>query len=65
MNKILVRLKNKKVLVSVFSGIVLILVSTGVIDLEMSEKADVVFNTLLSIIIALGIVADPESHIDK
>lgn len=65
MNKILVRLQNKKVLVSVVSGIVLILVSTGTIDLEMSQKVDVVFNTMLSIIIALGIVADPESHIKK
>jgi len=65
MEKILRRLQNKQVLVSVVSGILLVLVSTGAVDLEMSHKLDVTFNTLLSVIIALGIVSDPESHIEK
>jgi uncharacterized membrane protein len=65
MNKILTRLRNKKVFLAVASGILLILVQTGVISLEMSQSWDIVINTGLGILVALGIVSDPESHVDK
>lgn len=65
MKKLLVRLQNKKVLVSVISGILLILVNTGVISVDMSQSVDVTVNTVLSILVALGIVSDPESHVKE
>jgi uncharacterized membrane protein len=65
MKKILTRLRNKKIALSVASGILLILVQTGVIGLEMSQTWDVVINTGLGVLVALGIVSDPESHVDK
>lgn len=65
MKKLLVRLQNKKILVSVISGILLILVNTGVITVDMSQSVDVTVNTALSILVALGIVSDPESHVKE
>lgn len=63
MKKIMLRLQNKTILVSVISGLMIILLNAGVIDVEMSTKADVIINTALGILVALGIVKDPESHI--
>jgi len=63
MQKLLVRLRNKKVLLSVISGILLILVQLNVIDVAMSHSVDVVVNTVLSVLIAVGVISDPESHI--
>jgi uncharacterized membrane protein len=63
--RLLIRLQNKTVLTSLISGIMLILVNTGVIDVEMSQKVDTVVNTVLSILVAMGIVSDPESHLKK
>jgi uncharacterized membrane protein len=63
--RLLIRLQNKTVLTSLISGIMLILVNTGVIDVEMSQKVDTVVNTVLYILVAMGIVSDPESHLKK
>jgi uncharacterized membrane protein len=63
MKKLLVRLRNKKVLLSVISGILLILVQLNVIDVAMSHSVDVVVNTVLGLLVAVGVVSDPESHI--
>jgi uncharacterized membrane protein len=63
MQKLLVRLRNKKVLLSVISGILLILVQLNVIDVAMSHSVDVVVNTVLGLLVAVGVVSDPESHI--
>lgn len=60
---LLTRLQNKKVLVSLFAGIVLILTNTGVIDVTGSHTLEVTFNTVLGILVALGVVTDPESHV--
>ena len=65
MKKLLVRLANKKILISVISGILMILVQLNVIDVEMSHNVDLVVNTVLGILIAMGIVSDPESHLKK
>jgi len=63
MKKLMVRLQNKKVLLSVISGILLILVQLNVIDVEMSHSVDVVVNTVLGLLVAVGVVSDPESHV--
>jgi uncharacterized membrane protein len=65
MKKLLVRLQNKRVLLSILSGVLLILVNTGVIDVGMSQQVEVIVNTVLGILITLGIVSDPESHVPK
>lgn len=63
--KLLTRLQNKTILVSLFSGIILILTTSGLIDVGMSHNAETIFKTVLGILIALGVVSDPESHVDK
>jgi uncharacterized membrane protein len=63
--KLLVRLQNKTILMSVISGIMIILLNLGVIDMEMSQKADVIINTVLGILVAVGVIKNPESHIEK
>lgn len=65
MQKFLSRLTNKKVLMSVFAGVLMILVNTGAVDVGMSHQAELIFNTVLSILVGLGIVSDPDSHIDQ
>lgn len=65
MKKVLTRLKNIKVLTAVASGILLILVNIGLIDMAMSEKAMGIFNTILSIGVAVGIFGNPESHVKE
>lgn len=64
MKTFIARLQNKKVLLSLFAGVVMILVNTGTIDVAMSHQVEVIFNTVLSILVGLGIVSDPDSHID-
>lgn len=65
LNKVLTRLQNKTILVSVLSGISLILLNLGVIDIEMSDKADVIIDSVLGMLVAVGIIKNPESHIEK
>ena len=60
LNKILKRLQNKKVALSVASGILLILVNVGAIDVAMSDKVTEIVNTLLSIGVAIGIFTNPD-----
>ena len=65
LHTLLTRLRNKKVILSIVSGVVLILTSTDVIDVARVNHIDVIVNTVLSILIGLGIVSDPESHIKE
>ncbi|MCS0827454.1 hypothetical protein NX029_26420 [Cytobacillus firmus] len=65
LKKVLTRLKNPKVAIAVASGILLILVNFGVIDVALSEKIMDAVNTLLTIGVAVGIFANPESHISE
>lgn len=58
------RFKNVKVLIAVISGILLILVNTGIIDSVHSEKIMNTVNTVLSALVALGILSNPDSHIE-
>jgi len=63
MKKLLVRLRNGKVLLAVISGILLVLVQLGVIDVEMSHHLSIAIDTVLSMFVALGVISDPESHL--
>lgn len=65
MKKVLVRLKNKKVLLSVIAGILMILVNVGVIDTAMSDKAMDITNTLLGIGVTIGIFSNPDTHLEN
>jgi uncharacterized membrane protein len=65
LNKLKTRLKNPKVITAVVSGILLILVNTGLIDLEMSDKVTEIVNILLGIGVTLGVIGNPESHIKE
>jgi uncharacterized membrane protein len=64
-NKFLTRIRNPKVILAVCSGILLILVNTGVIDAHMSEKVTDTVNTILGIGVTLGVFGDPESHVQE
>lgn len=65
LKKVLIRLRNKKIFLSVTSGILLIFVNLGIIDNVMSDKLNELLNIVLSIGVAVGIFSDPESHINK
>lgn len=65
LNKVFKRLKNPKVILAVASGILLILVNLNLIDMVVSEKAMETVNTLLGIGVAVGIFANPDSHIKE
>lgn len=64
MKKVLLRLKNKKVLLGVIAGILMILVNVGVIDMAMSDKALDIANTVLGIGVAVGIFSNPDTHLE-
>ncbi|MCY8048437.1 hypothetical protein MOD91_18100 [Bacillus haynesii] len=57
------RLRNRKVLLAVVSGILLILVNLGLIDVELSDKVLEAVNTLLGLGVSIGIFSNPDSHV--
>lgn len=63
--KIKKRITNPKVIVALISGILMILVNLNLIDVEVSGRLLDGVNTVLSILIGIGVFADPESHIEK
>lgn len=65
LNKVMQRLKNVKVIVAVVSGLLLILVNLGMIDIDMSVKVTETVNTLLGIGVAVGIFGNPDSHVKE
>lgn len=65
LQKIMTRIKNPKVFMAIVSGILMILVNLGLIDVEMSQKVETIVNTILSIGVTVGIFADPESHVKE
>ncbi|WP_257143824.1 hypothetical protein [Bacillus cereus] len=64
LKKVMTRLKNPKVVTAVVSGVLMILVNTGVIDMDMSAKAMDITNTVLGLGVTVGIFGNPESHIE-
>lgn len=65
MNKVIKRLKNKKIALAVASGILLILVNLGLIDNAVSNQVTEVVNTLLTIGVAIGVFSNPDSHLEQ
>lgn len=65
MKKFLVRLQNKKVLTAIVSGILAILVNTGTVDLDVAKGWEVTANSVLIILVTLGIVSNPDSHVKE
>jgi uncharacterized membrane protein len=63
MKKLFARLRNGKVLLAVISGILLVLVQLGVIDVAMYHNLSISIDTVLSVFVALCIISDPESHL--
>lgn len=59
------RLKNSKVLIGVMSGILMILLNLGIIDANMSDDLMNVANAVLTMLIGLGIVSNPETPLVK
>lgn len=64
-NKVVSRLKNPKVFVAVISGISLILLNLGLIDVAMSDKVTEITNIILGIGVSVGIFGNPDSHIKE
>lgn len=54
------RLQNKKVILSVVSGVLLILVNLGIIDVGLSQTVTDTVNTLLAIGVSVGIFSNPD-----
>jgi uncharacterized membrane protein len=63
LKKFVTRLRNPKVMTAVVSGILIILVNTGVIDVDMSTKVMNFVNGVLTIGVSVGIFGNPDSHI--
>jgi len=61
--KIKKRIKNPKVILAVVSGILMVLVNIGVIDTSISDHVTEVVNTILGVLISIGIFGNPESHV--
>ncbi len=58
--KVLKRLKKKRIFLAVASGIILLLVNLGLIDVAVSEQLNEIVNTILTIGIAIGIFTNPD-----
>ncbi|MDA1509653.1 hypothetical protein ORN01_25050 [Bacillus cereus] len=65
LKKVLTRLKNPKVATAVVSGILMILVNVGIIDMDMSAKAMDITNIVLGLGVTVGVFGDPESHVKE
>lgn len=65
MNKIAKRIRNRKVILAVASGIIMILVNLGIIGEDMSNQVMEIINMVLTIGVTVGIFANPESHIKE
>lgn len=63
LEKLKVRIQNPKVIGAVFSGVLLGLVNTGVIDVKASQGIIDCVNTVLGALVAVGVFGDPESHV--
>lgn len=65
LNKFKTRISNPKVITAIVSGVLIILVNTGVIGEDMSAKVTDTVNILLSVGVTLGIFGNPESHVKE
>lgn len=65
LKKVLVRLKNPKVITAVVSGILIILVNLNIIGADMSLKVQHGLDIVLTLGVTIGIFGNPDSHIKK
>lgn len=65
LSKLGVRLKNKKVLLALASGIVLTLLNAGFITLDQSNQVNEIVNVVLSVLVGIGVLGNPESHVQE
>lgn len=57
------RLQNRNVILGVLSGVALILVNLGIVKVDQVDHFNLIANTVLTLLVGMGIVSDPESHI--
>lgn len=57
------RLQNRNVILGVLSGAALILVNLGIVKVDQVDHFNLIANTVLTLLVGMGIVSDPESHI--
>lgn len=62
-SKLLTRIQNPKVIIATVSGIILVCANTGLITVEHANHINDILNTVLSLIVGLGVFANPESHV--
>jgi uncharacterized membrane protein len=65
LKKVFTRLQNKKIAFAVGSGILLILVNLGVIDTGLAAQWENTLDIALGVLVAVGVMANPESHIKE
>lgn len=63
LNTLLVRLRNPKVVTALVSGVLILLLNTGVITLDKANHITTIVNAILSIAVGVGVFGDPESHV--
>lgn len=60
---VLIRLKNPKVIASIVSAVIMVLLNTGVITADKSSYLVTLANTILSVLIGIGVLGNPDSHV--
>lgn len=63
MQKLVIRIQNPKVIVAVVSGALLILTNTGIVTVDHANHISDALNTVLTVIVGLGVFGNPESHL--
>jgi uncharacterized membrane protein len=65
LEKFKIRISNPKVIVSMVSMVLMVLVNMRVIDVAMSDKVLEIVNIVLPILVGIGVFGDPESHVKE
>lgn len=63
LKKFATRIRNPKILTSIVSGLLLVLVNIGAITVSTQHHVMDAINTVLGLLVGMGVFANPESHI--